>query len=104
MVYDAGAKSVAAVEPNNDMRSNGIADSEGTGITWVEGNAEMTNLPDVSADWLTMASSFHWANFDLATQEFNRVLRPGGRFTALWNPRLIRGRNTRCCWLKLRLI
>lgn len=36
-----------------------------------------------------MASSFHWANFDNATQEFHRVLRPGGRFTALWNPRLI---------------
>jgi SAM-dependent methyltransferase len=36
-----------------------------------------------------MASSFHWANFETATAEFHRVLRPGGRFTALWNPRLI---------------
>ena len=36
-----------------------------------------------------MASSFHWANFDAATREFHRVLRPSGRFTALWNPRLI---------------
>jgi hypothetical protein len=36
-----------------------------------------------------MASSFHWANFDTATKEFHRVLRSGGRFTALWNPRLI---------------
>jgi SAM-dependent methyltransferase len=36
-----------------------------------------------------MASSFHWANFDVATKEFHRVLRQGGRFTALWNPRLI---------------
>jgi len=36
-----------------------------------------------------MASSFHWANFDVALREFHRVLRPGGRFTALWNPRLI---------------
>jgi hypothetical protein len=36
-----------------------------------------------------MASSFHWANFETATQEFHRVLRPSGRFTALWNPRLI---------------
>jgi hypothetical protein len=38
---------------------------------------------------LRMASSFHWANFDVATEEFHRVLRGGGRFTALWNPRLI---------------
>ena len=36
-----------------------------------------------------IASSFHWANFDTATKEFHRVLRAGGRFTALWNPRLI---------------
>jgi len=36
-----------------------------------------------------MASSFHWAKFSAATKEFYRVLRPGGRFTALWNPRLI---------------
>jgi hypothetical protein len=36
-----------------------------------------------------MASSFHWADFELATKEFSRVLRKGGRFCALWNPRLI---------------
>ncbi len=44
---------------------------------------------DASCDFLTMASSFHWADFDMATREFHRVLRPGGRFAALWNPRLI---------------
>lgn len=89
MVHDVGVKSVTAVEPNDDMRANGIADSQHTGIRWLAGNAEQTGLPDASADWLSMASSFHWANFDTATQEFHRVLRPGGRFTALWNPRLI---------------
>ena len=36
-----------------------------------------------------MASSFHWTNFAAATQEFHRLLRPRGRFTALWNARLI---------------
>jgi SAM-dependent methyltransferase len=53
------------------------------------GNAEQTGLPAASCDWLSMASSFHWADFDKASREFHRVLRPGGRFTALWNPRLI---------------
>ena len=89
MVHDAGVQSVIAVEPNHDMRSNGMADSQDTAIRWLAGSAEATNLPDGSADWLSMASSFHWANFDTATPEFHRVLRPGGRFTALWNPRLI---------------
>ncbi|MEK9572618.1 MAG: class I SAM-dependent methyltransferase [Paracoccaceae bacterium] len=89
MVFDAGVKSVTAVEPNDDMRANGIADTQKTSIRWMAGSAEETGLSDGSADWLSMASSFHWADFEKATKEFHRVLRPGGRFTALWNPRLI---------------
>jgi len=88
MVHSKGVKSVIAVEPNDDMNAKGIADSAGA-IHWQTGSAEKTGLPDASCDWLSMASSFHWADFDSATREFYRVLRPGGRFTALWNPRLI---------------
>lgn len=89
MVFNSGVKSATAVEPNADMRKNGILDSRHTSLKWQAGSAEETGLPPGSADWLTMASSFHWASFDAATREFHRVLRPGGRFTALWNPRLI---------------
>ncbi len=89
MVNAKGVKSVKAVEPNNDMRNNGVIDSKDTSICWLEGNAEQTGLQNNSCDWLTMASSFHWANFEIATKEFHRVLRTNGRFTALWNPRLI---------------
>ena len=64
MVYDAGVKSVTAIEPNDDMISKGIEDSKKTAINWNSGNAEKTNLPDNSVDWITMASSFHWVNFD----------------------------------------
>lgn len=89
MVFDKGLKSITAIEPNDDMRQNGITDSAAKNIKWLPGNAEKTGLPASSCDWLTMASSFHWAEFDVATREFHRILRPGGRFTALWNPRLI---------------
>ncbi|OMG56833.1 methyltransferase [Azonexus hydrophilus] len=89
MVYRKGVNSVIAVEPNDDMRANGLADSIGTGVQWLAGSAEQTGLPDACCDWLSMASSFHWADFNKATKEFQRLLRPGGRFTALWNPRLI---------------
>ena len=89
MVYARGVNSVTAVEPNDDMRANGVADSAHSSIGWVAGSAETTGLADASCDWLSMASSFHWANFGVATREFRRVLRPGGRFTALWNPRLV---------------
>ena len=89
MVQNAGVGSLTAVEPNEDMRAKGIADCSDTSVIWSAGSAEATDLPDGSADWLSMASSFHWADFELATREFYRVLRPSGWFTAIWNPRLI---------------
>ena len=89
MVQARGVRSATAVEPNADMRRAGESASVGTILRWLAGNAEQTTLPSACCDWLTMASSFHWTNFDVATREFHRVLRPGGRFTALWNPRLI---------------
>lgn len=89
MVYNKGVHSVTAIEPNDDMRLNGIRDCDGLNIQWQSGNAENTGLANACCDWLTMASSFHWANFDIAIREFYRVLRPNGHFSALWNPRLI---------------
>jgi ubiquinone/menaquinone biosynthesis C-methylase UbiE len=89
MVNGEGVHSTTAVEPNDDMLANGLADSAGTGVRWLAGSAEQTGLPQACCDWLSMASSFHWADFNRATKEFHRLLRAGGRFTALWNPRLI---------------
>ena len=89
MVYETGVNSVIAVEPNEDMRKQGIHDSLNTRIKWINGSAENTGLSDNSADLLTMAFSFHWTKFDQSTSEFFRILKPKGRFTALWNPRLI---------------
>ena len=84
-----GLRSIVAIEPNDEMRNKGEEMSRGIPITWRKGSAEATGLPDSSADLVSMASSFHWADFDKACDEFHRVLRPGGVFAALWNPRLI---------------
>ena len=73
------------------MRTQGIETSRDTGIVWRTGSAEATGLPDSSADLVTMASSLHWADFDKACDEFHRILRPGGVFGAMWNPRFIDG-------------
>jgi ubiquinone/menaquinone biosynthesis C-methylase UbiE len=89
MVASAGVKSIVAVEPNDDMRSIGQGASQNFPIVWKSGSAEKTGLPTERFDLVSMASSFHWADFDTATREFSRILRVGGRFTALWNPRLI---------------
>ncbi|MGE4218277.1 MAG: class I SAM-dependent methyltransferase [Alphaproteobacteria bacterium] len=89
MLAKTGFRSVTAVEPNDDMRSHGIRDSEGTGIVWRAGTGESTGLADNCCDLVSMASSFHWVDFEKGTAEFRRMLRPGGQFIALWNPRYI---------------
>ncbi len=89
MLATRGLHSIIAVEPNDDMRKQGIETSRGTHIVWHKGSAEATGLPDSSVDFVSMASSLHWADFDKACDEFHRILRPSGAFVALWNPRFI---------------
>lgn len=88
LIEEKGVKSVRAVEPNEDMRNTGQNDSS-KNIEWMNGSGEDTGLASDSADLLTMASSFHWVDFDQGTKEFHRILKPGGCFAALWNPRFI---------------
>jgi ubiquinone/menaquinone biosynthesis C-methylase UbiE len=71
------------------MRRNGLLTSKQQNIAWRRGTAEETGLAAGAYDLVSMASSFHWTDFDKACAEFQRILRPGGRFVALWNPRMI---------------
>ena len=61
----------------------------GTDIVWQQRFGRSHRVADGSADLVSMASSFHWADFDKACDEFHRILRPNGVFVALWNPRFI---------------
>ena len=89
MVAGSGVNSIKAIEPNDDMREQGATYPENGNVLWQKGSGEATGLASGSADLLSMASSFHWVDFDKGVSEFNRVLRPGGCFVALWNPRFI---------------
>ncbi len=89
MLAAAGFRSVTAIDPNADMRAAGERDSAGYDITWRVGRGEDTKLADRCADLVSMASSFHWVDFDTGTAEFARILRPGGWFVAMWNPRVV---------------
>ncbi len=81
-----------AVEPNDAMREEGVKAFEGNdSFQWSKGFAEHTGLKDSSFDWVLMGSSFHWADTGEALGEFHRILKPGGFFTAIWNPRNIEG-------------
>ncbi len=82
--------SVIAIEPNDAMREEGIKfTKEFDNITWKKGSGEETSLESNVADWIIMASSFHWTDPIKALPEFARVLKDNGYFTAIWNPRNI---------------
>ncbi len=80
---------VDAVEPNEAMRRAGEA--QYPALNWFDGSAENTGLSGGAYDLVSMASSFHWPDFDRATAEFGHLLKPGGYFAALWNTRDIKG-------------
>ncbi len=82
-----GIKKITAVEPNDEMRKIG-REVNGTNIQFLKGSAEKTNLSANSLNLVSMASSFHWADHELALREFDRILDSRGVFTAIWNPRL----------------
>ncbi len=83
-----GCRTVA-VEPNAAMREHGIRATADLAIDWRAGSAEDTGLADACCDLATMASSFHWTDFDRATRELARITRPGGVVAVLWNTREI---------------
>jgi SAM-dependent methyltransferase len=89
MIARRGVASVVAIEPDDDMRRCGARDNDGLAIDWRKGDGEHTGLADASVDWVSMASSFHWLDTQRGLAEFARILRPGGWFVALWNPRKI---------------
>lgn len=76
-----------AVEPNDAMRAAGKNALGQRGVEWRKGTAEETGLADHFADWVLMASAFHWTEPRRSLPEFRRILRPGGCLTLLWNPR-----------------
>ncbi|WP_279176868.1 class I SAM-dependent methyltransferase [Campylobacter insulaenigrae] len=81
---------IDTVEPNDNMREEGIKFTQNCqNVTWHKGSGEATSMPSDYADWVIMASSFHWTDPNKSLPEFARVLHEGGYFTAVWNPRHI---------------
>lgn len=66
---------VTAVEPNDNMRNEGIAYTKGSNIKWLKGSGEETGVESNFADWVIMASSFHWTDPVKSLPEFARILK-----------------------------
>ena len=89
LLSNLGVK-VLAVEPNDAMREEGIKYTQHTPVSWQRGSGENTGVSDDFADWVIMASSFHWTDPKQSLPEFSRALKKDSYFTAIWNPRDIK--------------
>jgi SAM-dependent methyltransferase len=76
---------VIAVEPGEAMLAElvrAVPEAEA-----VHGAAEDIPLPDASVDAVTVGQAFHWFRHDEALRELQRVLRPRGGISLVWNSR-----------------
>lgn len=79
---------VCAVEPNDEMRRNGMERSKAIPkISWVEATAENTTQKDSSFHAVTFGSSFNVCDKAKALTEANRIVKSGGWFACMWNHR-----------------
>lgn len=73
---------VDAVEPSEAMRAQA---SSIEGVTWHDGVAEQTGLPNDLYDIVVFAQSWHWVDSERAGLEVERILAPGGALGIVWN-------------------
>ena len=77
-----GGLLVDAVEPSEAMRAQA---SSIEGVTWHDGVAEQTGLPNDMYDIVVFAQSWHWVDSERAGLEVERILAPGGALGIVWN-------------------
>ena len=73
---------VDAVGPSEAMRAQA---SPIEGVTWHDGVAEWTGLPNDLYDIVVFAQSWHWVDSERAGLEVERILAPGGALGIVWN-------------------
>lgn len=84
--------SVFGVDPNNAMlRSCESLKPRYDKFRPVIGKSDATNLPDESVDMIVAAQAFHWFDPIPTKLEFDRILKPGGSVSLIWNERKTKG-------------
>ncbi|KAI0831377.1 S-adenosyl-L-methionine-dependent methyltransferase [Trametes gibbosa] len=79
-------KELRAVEPSEGMRkvfTDTVVDPR---VSAREGTFDTTGIEDGWADLVVIAQAFHWCpDYDKASAEFARILKPGGIVAFIWN-------------------
>jgi SAM-dependent methyltransferase len=84
---------VHATDPDAAMLE--VLEREAPGATVAVGTAEEIDAPDRTYDVVVAGQCMHWFDVDRALPEIARVLKTGGRFSAVWNER-----DERIPWVK----
>lgn len=84
-VLHAAGHRVIPVEPDDDMRAQLEAASDG--LEARKGSAETIPVDDASVDAVVAGQAYHWFDKVRAHPEIARVLKPGGVFAPMWNVR-----------------
>ena len=86
-MWKRGAKVTAIdVSANQLVTARRMADEYGADITFIEGNAEATDLPDAAFDFaISEYGAAIWCPPEIWLREAWRLLRPGGRLVFLGN-------------------
>ncbi|KAH6918533.1 S-adenosyl-L-methionine-dependent methyltransferase [Coprinopsis sp. MPI-PUGE-AT-0042] len=75
-----------AIEPSEGMRNTFSDRVQDPRVSISDGTFDTTHLPDAWADLVVIAQAFHWCpDFDKASAEFSRILKPGGTVAFIWN-------------------
>ncbi len=77
------SESVIGVEPSEDMRRKAEAQTDDPRVSYVDGWAHATGLPEESADVVLASQALHWMEPTSTLAEVARLLRPGGVFAAI---------------------
>ena len=87
LFLDHGCR-VFCVEPNEAMRKAGEASlSHYEHFISIEGTAEQTTLKDQTIDLIVAGQAFHWFDVSLFKHESQRILKPDGWVSLVWNTR-----------------
>jgi len=75
-----------AIEPSEGMRDTFLKTVKDDRVTVAEGSFDKTSINDGWADIVVIAQAFHWCpNYDSASTEFARILKPNGIVAFIWN-------------------
>ena len=88
VTWSKGAKRVADIGAGTGNLGIMLA-ARGLDVIEIEPNDAMreTTLSDKSVDWVTFGSSFNVLDRELALKEAYRILKDGGKLSAMWNHR-----------------